>query len=65
MMPIEDMTLEEAMHAVPHLVPEHQPGKPQFWPFDKDFETWKRDELPAIKMEYDEAHSMSPDAKPH
>ena len=41
MMPIEDMNLEEAMQAVPHLVPQmaHVTGTPQtFWPFDRPYD---------------------------
>jgi len=64
MMPIEDMNMEEAMVAVPHLVPEHRAGKVNFWPFDKDFDEWKK-ELEQIKVEYNHEHSMDPDAKGH
>jgi len=64
MMPIEDMNMEEAMAAVPHLVPEHRAGKLNFWPFDKDFDEWKK-ELEEIKVEYNHDHSMDPDAKGH
>jgi len=38
MMPVEEMNREEAMQAVPHLVPEHRPGKPNFFPFDVEFD---------------------------
>merc|ERR1712241_1282086 len=59
MMPIEEMNLEEAIVAVPHLVPNHSPDKPQFWPFNKDFDEWKA-ELGALQAEYEEHHSMKP-----
>ena len=59
MMPVEEMNHEEAMAAVPHLVPEHRPGKPEFWPFDKTMDEWN-EELKQIKVEYDEHHSMKP-----
>ena len=52
MMPIEEMNHEEAMAAVPHLCPEHRPGKPEFWPFDRDFEDWKKD-LDQLKIQYE------------
>merc|ERR1712122_377503 len=65
MMPIEEMNLEEAMIAVPHLVPQHRlDGVKNFWPFDRDFEEWKKD-LDQVKLEYNEEHSMDPDAKGH
>jgi len=39
MMPVEEMNKEEAMQAVPHLVPEHNPaGSTEFWPFDVKFD---------------------------
>ena len=53
------MNLEEAIVAVPHLVPNHSPDKPQFWPFNKDFDEWKA-ELGALQAEYEEHHSMKP-----
>jgi len=59
MMPIEDMNLEEAIVAVPHLVPNHNPDKPGFWPFNKEFDEWKA-ELGALQAEYEEHHSMKP-----
>merc|ERR1711974_563811 len=50
MMPVSQMTREEAMQAVPHLTPEHRPGNPQFWPFDKEWTAEKR------QAEIDEAN---------
>jgi len=65
MMPIEEMNLEEAMIAVPDLVPQHRlDGKKNFWPFDRDFEEWKKG-LDQVRLEYNEEHSMDPDAKGH
>ena len=64
-MPIEEMNLEEAMIAVPDLVPQHRlDGKKNFWPFDRDFEEWKKG-LDQVRLEYNEEHSMDPDAKGH
>ena len=42
MMPVEEMTLEEAVEAVPHLV---RPlvGVPSAWPHDEDYDAWKAD----------------------
>ena len=59
MMPIEEMNLEEVHAAVPEMVPWHNPGKPEFWPFDKTMDEWN-EELKQIKVEYDEHHSMKP-----
>merc|ERR1712088_733778 len=59
-----EIAAEEAKQAVPHLVPEHRAGKVNFWPFDKDFDEWKK-ELEQIKVEYNHEHSMDPDAKGH
>jgi len=59
MMPIEDMNLEEAAAAVPHLVPQFRPDKPEFWPFDQSWEQWKKD-LVQLKIDYDEHHNMRP-----
>ena len=59
MMPIEEMNLEEAIVAVPHLVPNHNPDNPGFWPFNKEFAEWKA-ELGALQAEYEEHHSMKP-----
>ena len=55
MPPIEEMNKEEAMVAVPHLVPEHRPDKsPEFWPFDGPaHEDWKK-ELERLKVEWNE-----------
>ena len=58
-MPIEDMNLEEAIATVPHLVPNHNPDNPGFWPFNKEFAEWKA-ELGALQAEYEEHHSMKP-----
>ena len=63
MMPIEDMNMEELMVAVPDLVPEYRlDGKQNFWPFDREFEDWKAN-LAQLQAEYNEEHSMDPDAK--
>ena len=32
------MNKEEAMQAVPHLVPQHNPNDVRFWPFDQKFD---------------------------
>ena len=53
------MNLEEAIVAVPHLVPNHNPDNPGFWPFNKEFAEWKA-ELGALQAEYEEHHSMKP-----
>merc|ERR1711862_210680 len=42
MMPVSEMCKEEVMQAVPELTPEHQPGNPQFWPFDEVFTEEKK-----------------------
>ena len=63
MMPIEEMNMEEAMVAVPDLVPEYRlDGKLNFWPFDREFEDWKAN-LAQLQAEYNADHSMDPDAK--
>jgi hypothetical protein len=59
MMPIEEMNLEELHAACPHLVPQHRPEAPEFWPFDYSMEQWKED-LKTLKPEYDEHHNMRP-----
>jgi len=59
MMPIEEMNLEEVHAAVPEMVPWHNPGKPEFWFFDKTMDEWN-EELKQLKVEYDEHHSMKP-----
>jgi len=65
MMPIEEMNCEEAMVAVPHTVPEYRlDGVKNFWPFDREFEDWKKN-LGELQREYNEEHSMDPDAKGH
>jgi len=38
MMPISEMNKEEAMQAVPHLVPQHNPNDVRFWPFDQKYD---------------------------
>merc|ERR1712173_15220 len=59
MMPLEEMTKEEAMHAVPHLVPEHG-GPPQFWPFTHSLEDFKKEKIEWHKREK-EAWGMAAD----
>merc|ERR1712038_653563 len=61
MMPIEDMNLEEAAAAVPHLLPQvgYLQGKPEFYPFDQTMEQWNKD-LEQLKIDYDEHHNMRP-----
>merc|ERR1712001_303459 len=60
-----ELAAEEAMIAVPDLVPQHRlDGKKNFWPFDRDFEEWKKG-LDQVRLEYNEEHSMDPDAKGH
>lgn len=39
MMPVEDMNLEEALEAVPHLVIDVK-NNPTFWPHDQDYDEW-------------------------
>jgi F-type H+-transporting ATPase subunit d len=41
MMPVEEMNLEEALDAVPHLVV--NPNKPSFWPHDEDYDEWRKE----------------------
>merc|ERR1711976_506471 len=39
MMPVEDMNLEEALEAVPHMVIDVK-NNPTFWPHDRDYDEW-------------------------
>ena len=48
MMPVEEMNLEEALEAVPHLVV--NPNKPSMWPHDRDYDEWVA-ELKANKVD--------------
>ena len=38
MMPVEEMNMEEALAAVPHLVV--NPNKPSMWPHDTDYDEY-------------------------